>query len=516
MPYPLISDYIESIKSAEDNFGELSYLRPVLGDDGQPVMTSGNFAVVFKMMDERDGKLYAVKCFTKEQEGRAEAYKQITEELKDVDSPYLISVRYLDKELFVDTKQTNETEFPVLLMDWVEGRTLDKYLRDNLDDKYALEMLAYRFSKLAQWLIPQPFAHGDLKPDNILVREDGFLVLVDYDGMYVPAMRGQKARELGSPNFRHPLRTENDFDEHIDDFPLISILLSLKAVSYDTHLLDIYGASDRLLLAENNYRDFSDCSILKALTLTCHVDLNTIIGIFIVMLMKGCFYRFPLDILNVSKPIRHIDQESFITIETNELIDNLLPLYKSERYPCNAQVIKTEQYSWNNDIRRIELPNSVTGIEHSAFKGCEELVSIKLPVHMNFLAAELFYRCVSLSKINIPDNVTIISQKAFYKCSSLSEIKLPQNLIEIWDEAFYNCSSMESIIIPSYVKRIGRRAFANCIRLKRIEFLGHSPYIAIDAFYGCDSIKTVIIPGEYYDNRYRQYFHESIVQLTPF
>ena len=95
-------------------------------------------------------------------------------------------------------------------MDWVEGKTLDKYLRENLDDKYALEMLAYRFSQLSQWLILQPFAHGDLKPDNILVREDGMLVLVDYDGMYVPAMKGQKARELGSPDFRHPLRTENE------------------------------------------------------------------------------------------------------------------------------------------------------------------------------------------------------------------------------------------------------------------------------------------------------------------
>ena len=49
MNYPLISEYIEAIKSAEDNFEELSYLRPVLGDDGLPVMTSGNFAVVFKM-----------------------------------------------------------------------------------------------------------------------------------------------------------------------------------------------------------------------------------------------------------------------------------------------------------------------------------------------------------------------------------------------------------------------------------------------------------------------------------
>ena len=160
MNYPLISEYIEAIKSAEDNFKELCYLRPVLGDDGLPVMTSGNFAVVFKMENENSGKCYAVKCFTKEQEGREKAYHQIADALKDVNSPYFVSLRYLDSELFVDTEQTDETEFPVLLMDWVEGKTLDKYLRSNIDDKYALEMLAYRFSQLAQWLLPQPFAHG--------------------------------------------------------------------------------------------------------------------------------------------------------------------------------------------------------------------------------------------------------------------------------------------------------------------------------------------------------------------
>ena len=80
MNYPLISEYIEAIKSAEDNFKKLSYLSPVLGDDGLPVMTSGNFAVVFKMEDEATGKFYALKCFTKEQQGREEAYHKIAED----------------------------------------------------------------------------------------------------------------------------------------------------------------------------------------------------------------------------------------------------------------------------------------------------------------------------------------------------------------------------------------------------------------------------------------------------
>ena len=285
MNYPLISEYIESIKSAEDNFNELSYLRPVLDDDGLPVMTSGNFAVVFKTKDERDGKLYAVKCFTKEQEGRNESYKLIADELKDIDSPYIVPIKYLVKELFVDSKQTDETEFPVLLMDWVDGKTLDKYLRENLDDKYALEMLAYRFSQLAQWLIPQPYAHGDLKPDNILVREDGTLVLVDYDGMYVPAMKGQKARELGSPDFRHPLRTEDDFDEHIDDFPLVSILLSLKAISLKPQLMEMNETSDKLLFSENDYRCISDSVVgLEMLLFLKSEDCRTIMSVFLLCL----------------------------------------------------------------------------------------------------------------------------------------------------------------------------------------------------------------------------------------
>ena len=263
MNYPLISEYIESIKLAEDNFDKLSYLRPVLDVDGQPVMSSGNFAVVFKMKDKRNGKLYAVRCFHRDQDERNECYRLIEEELKEVKSSYLVSFRYIDKELFVDSSQTNETEFPVLLMDWVEGKTLDKYLRENLDYQYALKMLAYHFCQLAQWLIPQPFAHGDLKPDNILVREDGALVLVDYDGMYVPSMKGQKARELGSPDFRNPLRKAEGFDENIDVFSLISIYISLSIIAYDSETLTRFGSADRLLFSVKDYVDLQGSELYR-------------------------------------------------------------------------------------------------------------------------------------------------------------------------------------------------------------------------------------------------------------
>lgn len=228
MNYPLISEYIEAMRSAEDNFEKLNNLRPVLDDNGNPVMSSGNFAVVFKMKDVETGKLYAVKCFTREQEEREERYREIINVLEQVKSPYFVSTHYYNKELFVDTSQGDEMEFPVLVMDWVEGICLDEYIRIIKDNKAKRELLAHKFQELVCWLLPKHFAHGDLKPDNIIVKDDGSIVLVDYDGMFVPSLYGKPALELGTPMFRYRNRTLDDFNEYIDDYAAVFILLILK------------------------------------------------------------------------------------------------------------------------------------------------------------------------------------------------------------------------------------------------------------------------------------------------
>ena len=288
MQYPLISEYIEAIRSAEDNFDQYKALRPVLDDKGNPVMSSGNFAVVFKMQDEQTKRLYAVKCFTRDQEGRQANYRKIAEELEFVSSPYLVHFRFLEKELFVDSSQGDAEEYPVLVMDWVDGEPLDRYLRAHLQDTYALQLLAYRFCRMGAWLLSQPFAHGDLKPDNILVKSDGSLVLVDYDGMFVPAMQGEQAGELGSPDFRHPLRTAADFNEHIDDFSIASIALSLKAIALQPSLYDQFAASDRLLFAASDYMDLGKSALLPALcSLTSDTELSVLLSTFLLAHAKN-------------------------------------------------------------------------------------------------------------------------------------------------------------------------------------------------------------------------------------
>lgn len=415
MNYPIISEYIEAIKASEDNFEELKHLHPVLDEDGEPVMTSGNFAVVFKMKDEQTGKLHAVKCFLKEQEGRAEAYRMIAEELEFVSSTFLTPIKYLNKELFVDSNASDETEFPVLLMDWVEGQTLDKYIQkyvynyqraENLDETteseekavellvngYELENIAYQFSCLAIWLLQQPFAHGDLKPDNIIVKEDGRLVLVDYDGMYVPAMKGQKARELGSPDFRHPLRNENDFDEHIDDFPLSSILLSLLAIANEPSLFEKYGGDGRLLLSERDYRNIAESEVLDALRpLMADKNLTTYLSLFYLcsaqkLLFKESYHLFTLP--EPEKPSLKLEEESLSTEVTEEDLANAWTDEYGAKYSKNGKrmlkgpqkeydlyVIKKGTLTICNDCinciqnRTIVIPSTVLNIGKSNFTG---------------------------------------------------------------------------------------------------------------------------------------------------
>lgn len=259
--YPSIGQYTEAIKLAaknpEDYFDKLSNLRPVFDANGEPIMSSGNFAVVFKMVDE-NGKFYAARCFHREQDGREQSYKKICSELEKVSSPYILPIKYLSKELFVESD-----EYPVLLMDWVDGIPLNKYIRQNINESGLLRQLSHNFKKLSLWLLSQPFAHGDLKPDNILVKQDGSLVLVDYDGMYVPSMKGETIRELGSPDFQNPHKAAEKFDENMDLFSIVSIFLSLSLIAIDSDILERFGAEDRLLFSVNDYLDVQKSKIFN-------------------------------------------------------------------------------------------------------------------------------------------------------------------------------------------------------------------------------------------------------------
>ena len=544
MNYPLISEYIDAILSAEDNFDKLVNLRPVLDDMERPIISVGNFAVVFKMKDNTNGRLFALKCFIKDQEGRAERYAKITEELQYVSSPYLINVKYLERELFVETKNCAENEFPVLIMDWVDGKTLDEYIRTHIHNKYAMQMLFYRFCKMGAWLMSQTIAHGDLKPDNIIVRKDGTLVLVDYDGMYVQTMEGEKATEIGSNDFRHPLRTDKDFNEHIDDFAIASIAVSLKTIALNPSFFDRYSASDRLLFSASDYRDIGQSAALQAIMpLASEPEMSTVISLFLLAVAKTNLSSVSFRLLLFNEPEKPLgmDLSTRITEEEkkNAVRDEYGALYTADglkliKSPRDKTLYNIRQgtlvigdgaFEGCSYLQSITIPDSVTSIGDMAFNGCDSLQYITIPDSVTSIGVSAFLMCSSLQSITIPDSVTSIGDGAFSCCTSLikvdvcnknyytkddmlissqgvviscwsksEHIVLPYGVTSIGDSAFEECCCPQSINIPDSVTSIGDWAFKGCSSLQYITIPGSVTSIGDSAFWMCSSLQSIIIP----------------------
>ena len=537
MQYPLISEYVKAIQDAGDNLDKLAYLTPVLDDHGEPYRSSGAFAVVFKMQDKSSGKYYALKCFTEEQEGRADAYRQIADELDMVDSPYITSVKYMEKELFVDS-QCEEDEFPVLLMDWVEGETMEAYISSNYCNQYAMSMLCYRFGKMAAWLRTQSFAHGDIKPDNIIIRPDGFLSLVDYDGMFVPSMKGCKSPTIGTKDFSHPLRTVDDFDETIDDFSLASIALSLKAISMNSTLLDTYGASDRLLFSEKDYRTPSNSKVISALQgLMCDKDFCTLYSLFMLALarkeLSACSFRLFIGEKPNISPVMNEDlstettkeelNEAFVdewgvkySKDGRKLLEAPGELSGAYSVKEGTRIICDSAFSFCSSLSEIVIPSSVASIGDSAFSWCSSLSEIVIPSSVTSIGDSAFSRCDSLSEIVIPSSVTSIGDSAFYDCYSLSEIVIPSSVTSIGKGAFSFCDSLSEIVIPSSVTSIGDNAFSSCDSLSEIVIPSSVTSIGDWAFSSCDSLSKIVIPSSVTsigdDAFYNCYFSDNLKQ----
>ena len=544
MQYPLISEYVRAIQDANSNLDKLAHLEPVLDDHGEPYRSSGAFAVVFKMKDEQTGKCYALKCFTEEQEGRAEAYCQIADELEFVDSSYITSVKYLDKEIFVDSS-CEEDEFPVLLMDWIDGETMETYIAENYQDNYGMAMLCYRFCKMAAWLRSQPFAHGDIKPDNIMVRPDGNLTLVDYDGMFVPAMKGQKSPTIGTKDFSHPLRTIDDFDETIDDFALTSIALSLKAISMNSTLLDTYGASDRLLFSENDYRNPSNSKVISALQeLMCDKNFCTLYSLFMLALARKELSACSCRLFIGEKPILSQTIEDLSTEITEDELKEAFIDERGVKYSKDGRklleapkelrggysvkegtrIICNKAFSTCTSLTSIVIPNSVVSIGDGAFSRCSSLSNIVIPKSVICLNGNPFsdwegmleclsptfiyeddvlfnkdkskiisFRNQKIESYIIPNSVTDIGNSAFSFCRSLTNIVIPNSVTDIGNSAFSFCRSLTNIVIPNSVTDIGNSAFSNCSSLSNIVIPDSVTAIGDYAFYYC-SLSNIVIP----------------------
>ena len=247
---------------------------PAVDRLGMPIVTSGQFAYVYKLKSTHGEGDFAVRCFRGYLGDRDQRYRTLLNHVHTSPAPYLTEFSYASEGIMVGAQR-----YPILFMRWIEGPTLDLYVGEMLHRREVLLHLAAEFLRVVSSLQMSGMAHGDLQHGNVIV-DHGRLRLIDHDGIFVPAMKGWSASEVGHQHYQHPRRNARHFDANLDNFSSIVIYLSLLALAERPALWQEYH-DENLLFTKTDFLDpaasslfakvrelGSDCSLLAETLVT--------------------------------------------------------------------------------------------------------------------------------------------------------------------------------------------------------------------------------------------------------
>ena len=260
--WPLNIDFTIAVQNPQLCFADLDLKQAstTKNSRGRVLLWSGNFATVYKLT--KGDRSWAVRCFTRiPQSDVQERYQLISEYLSQHQIPYLVDFEFLAQGILVKGEW-----YPILKMDWVEGTEIDRYIGEYIDDSQVLLRLDRQLKQLQKDLQEVGIAHGDLQHGNIMVDEHGELKLVDYDGMYVPALRGSPPLEVGHPNYQPPKRSTDDFSDRLDEFSFAVISLSLRAIASEPHLWATFHEDNKnLIFRQNDFEEPNASPVFQAI-----------------------------------------------------------------------------------------------------------------------------------------------------------------------------------------------------------------------------------------------------------
>jgi hypothetical protein len=288
MWWPSPSDYQDAVQNPRVAFSDNELREGVVVSDalGLPKPISGSFATVYQV-DYR-GRRHAVRCFLRHVPDIAQRYAAISAYLQQAALSFTVEFSFLPQGI-----RLRGQWFPVLKMDWVEGSRLDVYVAQHLNDPSALLEITRQFLHLADALRHAHIAHGDLQHGNLLVVNHE-LRLLDYDGMFVPALAGMTSNELGQPNYQHPLRSPRDYDLYLDNFSVWVITLSLLGLALDPELrFSFSGASEALLLQQSDFANPAHSKRLSALQHSPNPTLRALTQSFLTFLFARDLRAIP-------------------------------------------------------------------------------------------------------------------------------------------------------------------------------------------------------------------------------
>ena len=106
-----------------------------------------------------------------------------------------------------------------------------------------------------------------------------------------------------------------------------------------------------------------------------------------------------------------------------------------------------------------------------------------------------FYSCQNLRVINMPNSITMLGEAGFFFCNSLTDINFSDNITFIDDNAFWECTSLTSMLLPKSIAGIGDNAFTGCTNLTKIYINREEPpFIEKRTFYRTNGELVIYVP----------------------
>ena len=299
--WPDLTEYHEAVQHPPKAFADPGLKAVALELDrfGMPKPATGGNAVVYKARKPGGffsfSKTWAIRCFLRPISDHAERYEAISKHLRKVRLPYDVNFQFLKQGI-----QIRSSWFPIVKMQWAEGDLLHTHVEKRLRYPGALATLRAKWVLLVRDLENARLAHGDLQHGNILVR-GGSIQLVDYDGMWVPALKGRHATETGHRAYQHPERNEQDYGQEIDRFSALVIYLSLAALEKDSTLWERFHTGDNLIFVREDFQQVGRSEIWQQLRRIGSAQIDQLSAAMAAMLQQP-----PMKVSNLDSVLRNL------------------------------------------------------------------------------------------------------------------------------------------------------------------------------------------------------------------
>ncbi len=223
-----------------------------MDDTGRPLRTIGRDAVVYELRTP-SGRIVALRCHLRADARRdtalAARYSELSadphlERLRGAGGPLPRGIRWVAEGVVLPGPDFHALTAPLAAMERVPGRTLartvDRLCREGQSEPLAL--LAESWLATATALEDASFCHGDLAADNLIVRPDGMIALIDLDTVTWPSAPSSAFGSEGTPGYAHPRGVPHD-PARRDRFPALVVWASLRVLSRHPEFRERWGDS---------------------------------------------------------------------------------------------------------------------------------------------------------------------------------------------------------------------------------------------------------------------------------